>query len=91
MRRRELITFLGSVAVCPLTARAQQSATPVVGFLSTRSANESASVVTARAGDQSQDRESGRPRHSAYHARPRRRGDRIRTFFAAVHESAFGT
>jgi ABC-type uncharacterized transport system substrate-binding protein len=47
MRRREFITFLGSVAVCPLTARAQQSATPVVGFLSTRSANESASVVTA--------------------------------------------
>src|SRR5262245_17017572 len=37
-----------------------------------------------------QDRQGARPHCAAVRAHPRRRGDRIATPFAAVHESAFG-
>lgn len=49
MRRREFLGFLGGMAATlpPLTARAQQAAVPLIGFLSSRSPGESASVVAA--------------------------------------------
>ena len=48
-------------------------------------------ATQVRAGHQRRDRPDARPHRAADAARPRRRGDRITTLFAAVHESAIGT
>ena len=47
MRWREFITLIGCAAAWPVGAVAQQPAIPVIGYLSFRSANESASVEAA--------------------------------------------
>src|SRR6516164_991752 len=48
MRRRDFIKVVaGSVAGWPLAAHAQQATTPLIGFLSSRSPNESESLVAA--------------------------------------------
>jgi putative tryptophan/tyrosine transport system substrate-binding protein len=45
MRRREFISLIGSVAALPFAAYAQQASNPVIGFLSSRSPNESETLV----------------------------------------------
>jgi putative ABC transport system substrate-binding protein len=47
MRRREFMTVVGAAAAWSLAARAQQPAMPVVGFLNSRPANDSAHLVAA--------------------------------------------
>jgi putative ABC transport system substrate-binding protein len=47
MKRRAFIAGLGAATTWPFVVRAQQSAVPVVGYLSSRSPNESAGVAAA--------------------------------------------
>ena len=47
MKRREVMTLIGSAAAWPAATIAQQAAISVIGFLSGRSPNESQSVVKA--------------------------------------------
>ena len=47
MKRREFIGLVAGGIAWPVVVQAQQQATPVIGFLSSRSPGESADLVTA--------------------------------------------
>src|SRR5215469_13852766 len=48
MRRREFITFVcGAAVTWPVAVRAEQPATPLIGFLSSRAFNDSRHLVDA--------------------------------------------
>jgi putative ABC transport system substrate-binding protein len=47
VKRREFLGLIGSAAVWPLTARAQQPPVPVIGFLSSRTPKQAEYIVAA--------------------------------------------